>query len=83
MENEKMTSEYQNLAEFLQKPGQTISALMRDFNKERLSSHRQRVSASTFYGWCRGDFVPTKHWDMMTLSKLTEIPADKLFSFIE
>lgn len=83
MKNEKMTSEYQNLAEFLKKPGQTVSTLLRDFNKERVAAQRPRVAASTFYGWCRGDFVPTKHWDMMTLSKLTDIPADKLFSFID
>lgn len=80
MKNEKMTSEYQNLADFLQRPGQTISALMRDFNKERISAGLPRVASSTFYGWCRGDYVPTKYWDMVTLAKLTDIPIEKLFA---
>ncbi|MCM1577120.1 MAG: hypothetical protein NC035_09115 [Bacteroides sp.] len=75
----KMTLKCHNLSEFLSQPGQTVVDLMRDFNKERIKCGLPRVSASTFYGWCRGDYFPTKEWDMITLEKLTGIPADKLF----
>ena len=78
-----MAKKNQNLADYLNQPGQTVAALMREFNKERVRNARARVSACTFYSWCRGDSIPTKHWDMMTLSNLTGIPSNKLFAFAQ
>lgn len=80
MENQKMTSEYQNLRDYLSQPGQTVVGLMRKFNNERIREQRTRVAASTFYSWCRGDSQPTKYWDMSTLSRLTGIAKEKLFA---
>ena len=75
-----MTSEYQNLKEFLAQPGQTVMGLMRDFNALRLKAGKPRVSVATIYNWSRGDTVPTKQWDMWALSEITGIPQSKLFS---
>ena len=75
-----MARKYQNLNEFLTQPGQTVVGLMRQFNCLRVNEGKTRVSASTFYGWCRGDAVPTKQWDMKALEQITGIPQNKLFA---
>ncbi|MBO4689396.1 MAG: hypothetical protein J5621_00830 [Paludibacteraceae bacterium] len=67
------------MKEYLAQPGQTVVALQRQFNTLRLNAGKPRVGAATFYGWCRGDYVPTKDWDMSALSELTGIAKNKLF----
>lgn len=75
-----MERKYQNLKQFLVQPGQTVAGLMRQFNGLRVEAKKCRVAMSTFYGWCRGDAVPTKEWDIQALSQLTGIDQDKLFA---
>lgn len=74
-----MARKYQNLKGYLEQPGQTVVALQRLFNEKRRESGRPQVAAATFYGWCRGDMLPTKEWDIETLSELTGIAKNKLF----
>jgi len=75
-----MTPEYQNLADFLQQPGQTVADLQRKFNQKRVEAGMKHVSSLTFYQWCRGDYHPTKDWDIRTLSELTGIAPEKLYA---
>ena len=74
-----MARKYQNLKEYLAQPGQTVVALQRLFNGMRREAGKPSVAASTFYGWCRGDMLPTKEWDVNALSELTGIAKNKLF----
>lgn len=75
-----MARKYHNLKEFLNKPGQTVADLQRQFNLRRRAAKKPNVAAATFYGWCRGDMFPTKEWDLNALSEITGIAKNKLFS---
>ena len=74
-----MARKYQNLNDFLSQPGQTVVALMRQFNQKRREAGKPQVGIANFYGWCNGTVRPTKEWDLETLSELTGIDKKKLF----